>query len=617
MSYSSSFDTEDRQNICALDTAASYLEVVREDLTGPLQESIFDLMNRYYAETSITGRELFWEEIRHALRGLEGVVSDCFEFCDIFREYSRARFNRIWKALSFNERSVVIGDYKFQGFGDDRRVPRPNFLDARRSAWMQTKRRIEITFGDYSKEDKERLVTRMVDSADVGFAMCEYVFAIDDYEGNFKVPEVERLLEDLMASIRELVFSSKTLDPVEETTDETDSENETLGKDSAKQQTDQAKTTASEDEREPLSVGANGQAASPNSAESDSDDEALDAELPTEEDERDKSEDYGDDEDSDDDQLEDLAARKPDGYYPIDEYAAANAKRAISFDIYVPNSETRVYRAEVDRAREVASSRKQKVDDRYHKRITQLLERFERRLADWYDRRNRAEASYPSILIVGAGNFSNAKHAKKMERLGELYKERDSIFGILSKMEGVGSGGIRSDDGDAIEQLERKLSRLRECHEEMKRANTYLRRNGTWNGYDKPDFVAEQYDSQGEPVYFYLTNSTQEMRRIENRIELLKRQESTDYGDGWKFEGGIAKANKEESRLQLFFDSIPDRTTREQLRGRGFLWSPKNQAWQRLLSPDAIWAAKAMGYIPKDWRPKLLKKGGDGANAED
>ena len=242
-------------------------------------------------------------------------------------------------------------------------------------------------------------------------------------------------------------------------------------------------------------------------------------------------------------------------------------------------------------ARETAAAQQKKVDPQYHARIARTLDRFERLLASWYDRRNAAEASCPSILIVGAGNFPAAKHAKN-GTLERLYKERDKIFELLNRLEGVGTSGIRSDDANAIEKLEEKLAQLLETHEEMKRANAYLRRNGSWKGYDNPEFVEKAYDSQGVPSYFYLTNSNQEARRIESRIALLKRQAATDYGDGWEFEGGVAKVSKEENRLQIFFDAVPDSTTRTKLKERGFRWSPRNKAWQRQLSPDAIWAGK-------------------------
>ena len=37
-----------------------------------------------------------------------------------------------------------------------------------------------------------------------------------------------------------------------------------------------------------------------------------------------------------------------------------------------------------------------------------------------------------------------------------------------------------------------------------------------------------------------------------------------------------------------------DEATRDELKSRGFKWSPKNSAWQRKLTPNAIYITKRM-----------------------
>ena len=46
--------------------------------------------------------------------------------------------------------------------------------------------------------------------------------------------------------------------------------------------------------------------------------------------------------------------------------------------------------------------------------------------------------------------------------------------------------------------------------------------------------------------------------------------------------------NTEDNRLQLFFNGKPEATMIERLKKRGFKWSPRNKAWQRQLTPNAI-----------------------------
>jgi len=46
--------------------------------------------------------------------------------------------------------------------------------------------------------------------------------------------------------------------------------------------------------------------------------------------------------------------------------------------------------------------------------------------------------------------------------------------------------------------------------------------------------------------------------------------------------------NVEQNRLQLLFDGKPDADMITKLKSRGFKWSPRNMAWQRQLTPNAI-----------------------------
>ena len=46
--------------------------------------------------------------------------------------------------------------------------------------------------------------------------------------------------------------------------------------------------------------------------------------------------------------------------------------------------------------------------------------------------------------------------------------------------------------------------------------------------------------------------------------------------------------NIEQNRLQLLFDGKPDDEMRAKLKSRGYRWSPRNKAWQRQLTPNAI-----------------------------
>lgn len=48
------------------------------------------------------------------------------------------------------------------------------------------------------------------------------------------------------------------------------------------------------------------------------------------------------------------------------------------------------------------------------------------------------------------------------------------------------------------------------------------------------------------------------------------------------------KHNTEQNRLQLIFPGKPDPDMIAKLKSRGFKWSPRNTAWQRQLTPNAL-----------------------------
>ena len=57
------------------------------------------------------------------------------------------------------------------------------------------------------------------------------------------------------------------------------------------------------------------------------------------------------------------------------------------------------------------------------------------------------------------------------------------------------------------------------------------------------------------------------------------------------------EANREDNRLQIYFEEKPDEKTRETLKENGFRWSPKAGAWQRQLNDNAIYAADRLSCI--------------------
>ena len=240
-------------------------------------------------------------------------------------------------------------------------------------------------------------------------------------------------------------------------------------------------------------------------------------------------------------------------YHTINEEAARRANDMNSFRDYKAGSATAEYRRMVDAATELAERQKQRVDPMYHEKIDRLLETYCRKLAENMNASYSIEARCPSILISGGGNFPVRKKEKQNAARDRNLEEWNYIQGLLDKIRGVGTGGISSDDPQAVEKLEAKLATLEKHQETMKAANAAIRMKDPVKrdakladlGYTpeqitqliEPDFCGRI----GYPAYA-LQNNNANIRRIRGRLEeLKKRSESTLKG--WEFDRGRVVVN--------------------------------------------------------------------------
>ncbi|MCT6922829.1 LPD25 domain-containing protein [Metasolibacillus sp.] len=293
-------------------------------------------------------------------------------------------------------------------------------------------------------------------------------------------------------------------------------------------------------------------------------------------------------------------------YYPIDEEAARRAKEANSFSDYNEGSATANYRQAVDAAVKIAEKQKAEVDSSFHEKIDILLDTYSRKLAQNLNNRYVIDARVPSLMIVGGGNFPTRKKEKQNAARDKNMEEWREIQGLLDKIQSTGRGGISADDPEAIHKLEAKLTSLVKLQETMKATNAYYRKHKTMDGcphLPKSEVenlkVAMESNWRSDPKpfeAFQLSNNNAEIRRLKERIQTLKENKEKDYA-GWSFEGGKVEANKEENRLQIFFDDKPNEQTRTDLKSRGFRWSSKNGAWQRQLTDNAVHAVRKIASL--------------------
>ena len=103
-----------------------------------------------------------------------------------------------------------------------------------------------------------------------------------------------------------------------------------------------------------------------------------------------------------------------------------------------------------------------------------------------------------------------------------------------------------------------------------------------------------------EPMYsfhkkgFQTYQLSNNLARIKDTEAAIKRhaamagKEDKEY----TFEGFKIEMCYSDERIRIYFDNIPDSDMRTKLKMEAFKWSPKNQAWQRQLTSNAIRAVK-------------------------
>ncbi len=293
-------------------------------------------------------------------------------------------------------------------------------------------------------------------------------------------------------------------------------------------------------------------------------------------------------------------------YYTINESAARRANDMNSFSDYKPGSATAEYRQMVDNAVEIGERQKKRVDPMHHEKIDSLVDTYARKLAENMNSSFSIEARVPSVLIAGGSNFPVRQKEKQNAARDRNMEDWNEIQGLLDKIRSTGMGGISADDPQAIQKLEAKLEKLQSAQDTMKAVNAYYRKHKTLDGC--PCLSAErieamkgemssQWHIEDKPYPSWaLSNNNTEIRRIKGRIADLTKKQETAYA-GWEFDGGTVEANKEDNRLQIYFEEKPDEKTRETLRENGFRWSPKAGAWQRQLNDNAIYAADRLPCI--------------------
>jgi len=194
------------------------------------------------------------------------------------------------------------------------------------------------------------------------------------------------------------------------------------------------------------------------------------------------------------------------------------------------------------------------------------------------------------------GHHSEGRHRAAIRRADNAMRasvEADKRAKELrGKAAGVGTGGISSDDPEAIQKLQAEIDAAQEYQDAMKAANVKWRKEGNKAGRQADGTWVEPPCAP-----YQLSNNSANIKRMEKRIAQLRAAEAARIAAGGEEKRtayqGVCEVveNFEENRLQIVFDGKPSAEVRADLKGNGFRWAPSQEAWQRQLNNGARYAA--------------------------
>lgn len=267
------------------------------------------------------------------------------------------------------------------------------------------------------------------------------------------------------------------------------------------------------------------------------------------------------------------------------------------------------------RAKGARKVMKHNFEERRNNRINYAHQKAEKSKAEadrLYNVSNDMASCIPLGQPILVGHHSENGDRRYRERMrsvfGQSMAQRDKAAYYSEKAETIeNNNAIFSDDPEALEKLTEKLKTLQELQDFMKAANKCIKKKdktaflklnhateSLWDKLTTPDYV----NRTGFPSY-KLTNNNANIRRIADRIASLKKLDSKQAVD--KTVNGVRiYENKEANRLQLIFNGKPSDEVRKQLKSSGFRWSPSEGAWQRHISPNALYSAESIVRNLKD-----------------
>lgn len=253
-------------------------------------------------------------------------------------------------------------------------------------------------------------------------------------------------------------------------------------------------------------------------------------------------------------------------------------------------------------------------------RLEEAANRAESRAASAGNTASGILRHIPPGQPILVGHHSERRHRRDLKRvdnaLRRAHEQSERAKELRSRAAAVGTGGISSDDPDAVTKLRVKLDNLERDQRTGKAINAAWRKAGkpapdagreVWQrvadavgmsdndmGKIRLRMARQPYHEQPFPAY-WLQNLSANIRRVRQRIEQLSTRDDLAPRPAIECpEGVTVEEDRDENRVAIYFPGKPSDETRANLKSFGFRWNRRMGAWTRHLNNGAWHAAQAV-----------------------
>lgn len=247
-------------------------------------------------------------------------------------------------------------------------------------------------------------------------------------------------------------------------------------------------------------------------------------------------------------------------------------------------------------------------EERQEERRDRYLARAEKAREEGSAAQRRANAMLGAIPMgqpILVGHHSERRHRNTLDKADRLYRKAfvecdGKADHYENKAEGVGQGGISSDDPEAVRKLLKQLQNRIQSQELMKAFNVAIRKNKTretqleavvklgWSESEAMKLLNGDFCGRVGFASYSLQNNNAQITRLKGRIAELARTKEKATDSREEHDGFIFEIDSEENRILFIFEGKPEEDIRTLLKSNAFKWSPTRGAWVRKVTANAL-----------------------------